>query len=369
MTGSQPSNGAALREVLTVYAVSVVVCSGLFFSQYFSPFIYGLSAELAAMLFIFLPIWVLDRQRIPLERVGIAATHLRLNVSAFLLLSLLIFPLYAIGFHGYQRLVSKARLQPRAQSYRLFPRTLERQPFLRDDGSVRVWSGYAELFIYWEGKPSDRHLIEISGDVPLSAPRYLVKRDDRLRKTARRPAALSVQLAGKRLTVSSASGIGGIAVNIDRNNLLRWRVLRNGELLPGSQLRLGRSSAAGENPMQVERSYGWLWLFLLTQLVLVALPEELFYRGYIQSKLNGVFQKRWRFLGADLGWAVLVTSLLFALGHFFVDWNPARLAVFFPSLAFGWLRERTSTIGASIGFHWMCNVIAELLGRVYMIGS
>jgi membrane protease YdiL (CAAX protease family) len=44
---------------------------------------------------------------------------------------------------------------------------------------------------------------------------------------------------------------------------------------------------------------------------------------------------------------------------------PARLAVIFPSLVFGWLRARTGGIGASLTFHAMCNVLSEILGRAY----
>jgi membrane protease YdiL (CAAX protease family) len=44
---------------------------------------------------------------------------------------------------------------------------------------------------------------------------------------------------------------------------------------------------------------------------------------------------------------------------------PARLAVFFPALLFGWLRARTGGIGASVCFHAICNVYSQLLGRGY----
>ncbi len=43
----------------------------------------------------------------------------------------------------------------------------------------------------------------------------------------------------------------------------------------------------------------------------------------------------------------------------------ARLAVFFPSLLFGWLRSRTGGIGASTVFHALCNTWSELLGVGY----
>ena len=45
--------------------------------------------------------------------------------------------------------------------------------------------------------------------------------------------------------------------------------------------------------------------------------------------------------------------------------HPARLAVFFPSLLFGWLRARTGGIGTSVIFHAMCNLFVAVLARGY----
>ena len=101
------------------------------------------------------------------------------------------------------------------------------------------------------------------------------------------------------------------------------------------------------------------------QLVIIALPEEAFYRGYLQSRLDTVLGPRIRIFGAEVGLAVLVTSVLFALGHVATIHSASRLAVFFPSLLFGWLRARTRGIGASCLFHAMCNVFSEVLGKGY----
>ncbi len=101
------------------------------------------------------------------------------------------------------------------------------------------------------------------------------------------------------------------------------------------------------------------------QLVIIALPEEAFYRGYLQSRLDEVWLPRWKVAGAQVGPGILVTSLIFALGHLATVHAPARLAVFFPALLFGWLRARTGGVGASIGYHAMCNVFSEALGRGY----
>ncbi len=104
---------------------------------------------------------------------------------------------------------------------------------------------------------------------------------------------------------------------------------------------------------------------LAGQLLVIALPEEAFYRGYLQSALDEMFKPRWRVLGAELGPGLLVTSALFALGHLCTEFNVARLAVFFPSLVFGYLRARTRGVGAGLVFHALCNLFASYLGQSY----
>jgi uncharacterized protein len=101
------------------------------------------------------------------------------------------------------------------------------------------------------------------------------------------------------------------------------------------------------------------------QLLVIALPEEAFYRGYLQSALDEVYKPRWRVLGAELGPGLLLTSALFALGHLCTEFNVARLAVFFPSLVFGYLRARTRGVGAGLLFHALCNLFASYLGQSY----
>ncbi|MEO6602883.1 MAG: myxosortase MrtC [Polyangiaceae bacterium] len=101
------------------------------------------------------------------------------------------------------------------------------------------------------------------------------------------------------------------------------------------------------------------------QLLVIALPEEAFYRGYLQSALDEVWKPRFRVLGAELGPGLIVTSALFALGHLCTEFNAARLAVFFPSLVFGFLRSRTRGIGPGLVFHALCNLFASYLGQSY----
>jgi hypothetical protein len=103
------------------------------------------------------------------------------------------------------------------------------------------------------------------------------------------------------------------------------------------------------------------------QLLMIALPEEAFYRGYMQTRLRDAFPRTWRIGGAELGLAVLVTSVVFALGHIVTIPSPQRLAVFFPSLLFGYLRARTRGVGAGVLFHALCNIYSSALGHGFGI--
>ncbi len=104
---------------------------------------------------------------------------------------------------------------------------------------------------------------------------------------------------------------------------------------------------------------------VLGQVVLVALPEEAFYRGYLQTRFDDAFEAKLNLFGARVGPGLLIASAIFAIGHVLTIHAPARLAVFFPSLVFGWMRARTGGVGASIAFHVMCNLFTEMLGRGY----
>jgi len=107
--------------------------------------------------------------------------------------------------------------------------------------------------------------------------------------------------------------------------------------------------------------------FVLAQLIVVALPEEAFFRGYLQTALSDLHESRARVLGATLApRAWLLQAILFAAIHFIVEPQPARLAVFFPALLFGWTRGWRGGIGAALALHAMSNLYSEILARSWL---
>ncbi len=129
--------------------------------------------------------------------------------------------------------------------------------------------------------------------------------------------------------------------------------------LPGS-LAQHLSPIRGATPHFVPRLPPDFGEWVIDQTLVVALPEEFFYRGYIQARLRDAWPRGKVFFGARLGPAFWVTALLFALGHLaiFQTW---RLAVFFPALLFGWMRERTGSILGATLLHASANLFVRFL--------
>ncbi len=109
-------------------------------------------------------------------------------------------------------------------------------------------------------------------------------------------------------------------------------------LLTGATIKLDRISA----------------ILIVLQLFFVALPEEVFFRGYLQEKLGNNLK------------GVVVVSVLFALGHFFTLCVASGFAggictqsvlTFFPSVIMGYLYARTGTLWGSIIFHFFSNLV------------
>jgi membrane protease YdiL (CAAX protease family) len=98
----------------------------------------------------------------------------------------------------------------------------------------------------------------------------------------------------------------------------------------------------------------------------VAMPEEFFFRGYVQSSLVIARKKQaseggLRAIRSEL-LENIVTSALFAAGHFLTIASPARLATFFPSLLFGALRSYTGSVESSLVLHALFNLMSQSLG-------
>ncbi|HLU64833.1 MAG TPA: CPBP family intramembrane glutamic endopeptidase [Kofleriaceae bacterium] len=102
------------------------------------------------------------------------------------------------------------------------------------------------------------------------------------------------------------------------------------------------------------------------QVVVIALPEELFFRGFIHGLLERAMPPRRRLWGGGVGWALVLSSALFALGHLASGLDPRRLSVFFPGLMFGWMRSATGSILAGTIAHAASNLFIHVLERMFL---
>jgi membrane protease YdiL (CAAX protease family) len=108
-----------------------------------------------------------------------------------------------------------------------------------------------------------------------------------------------------------------------------------------------------------------LRIMLLKQTFLIALPEELFYRGFVETRLERLWPTRRFVLGLPLGRTVVVASALFALGHFLGEYNPARLGPFFPAFVFSMLVRKSRSISGAVVYHGLSNAFSYFLAFGY----
>jgi uncharacterized protein len=116
----------------------------------------------------------------------------------------------------------------------------------------------------------------------------------------------------------------------------------------------------GQPPVPNTISAEWC----VVQWLVVGLPEELFFRGFLLKKLEARFPPRRRLLGGGVGLALVLSALAFALVHLPKEGDPRALATFFPGLLFGWMRSATGSILASTIAHGGSNILARFLELV-----
>ena len=101
---------------------------------------------------------------------------------------------------------------------------------------------------------------------------------------------------------------------------------------------------------------GWI----VFQFLYVATSEELFFRGYLITRLERLF--RTGRLNRISPWlCVVISAGLFALAHVIVQGSPTAALTFLPALALGWLFIRTRSLLAPILFHGIANVFYVLV--------
>jgi hypothetical protein len=333
-----------LHEVALVFVLSIVLCLVFIGLGKLVPFVRENLHAFVAVVFLLLPAWALGRRGEALEDYGLNGHGLGKALLVAGLLALVTFPPYVIGHHFWQSWILKRDLHFAWSHYAAFPDECQGPPRLGTAASI--WCETEEIRVQWKGELTiEARGREIRAGALAGAVRVTT------RSAPEGPALL---------TFEGKDGLA--AIRVPPGGEAELTLQRGRQTLRPEEIGLGVDRHPSEQPVRLGRGWWWLLELLLAQVIAVALPEEVLYRGYVQGRLNAAFPRRRRILGAEVSVpSVLWTSALFALGHFLLDLNPLRLAVFFPSIAFGWLREHTRTLAGCIAFHALCNVLVRLL--------
>jgi membrane protease YdiL (CAAX protease family) len=108
---------------------------------------------------------------------------------------------------------------------------------------------------------------------------------------------------------------------------------------------------------------------LLSQVFAIALPEEIFFRGFLQTYFVRAWPSPYRLFGLPIGKATLAVNVLFALAHFVGEYAPSRLLPFLPGLLFSALTLRSGSIFSAVIYHSLCNIVSELLSSGFSISQ
>lgn len=339
---------ARIREVALLYGITLLASGGLTALQGSVGWIRGYLTTIVAGLFIFLPLELLKRRDEDPATLGIHFRDRWRAAKNCLLVMALVFPPYLLAFHGWQTLWLKHDLNVSAARFDQWPTEIQDPPRLARPAEGEVWLFTTiddRLWIQWRLPPGQSFAAEVHSDPPPKVV-YSPRPGQPPRLEAQSEGRMVFEIPGDRVRVSLEAG---------------------GDTLPADRLRLGTAlTRADALPYEAARSWWWLIELILLQIFLVALPEELFYRGYLQTRLDGLIGRERRLFGVSVNLHSLVlTSALFAIGHIITIPHPARLAVFFPSLLFGWMRRATGGIAAPIAFHAACNLLVDVISRFY----
>jgi len=320
-----------LLEVVAATAVIALCIAGVGALASIWPAVAGWSGALVALAFLGLPILIAGVRRLVGDPLGIGRAPLMPAVGLGLLVTAVIALPFLLGFDVVQ-VQGHERTRWAGPGLRSYGLELQ-QPPERFDGAVALVERGVGLAVH-------------NGlDVPIRLKPKCKAADVGITCRARDVAAGSADLLSpreaQRTVVVRADG-----EPLDAPLLAGLEDLDNGEI-------------------DLERGWSWLFWLLLTQLVVVGLPEEAFFRGYVLGRLLAAFPARRMVLGAPFGLAHVLSAVLFAAIHLVATPSAHRLLVFFPGLLFAWLASRARTTIAPTVHHALANTMLQLAGRFY----
>jgi len=112
-----------------------------------------------------------------------------------------------------------------------------------------------------------------------------------------------------------------------------------------------------ELPLRVALPQNQPWLsWVLYQFLYVAVGEEVFFRGYLQSNILRLTNTAKWPCGLQNWASIVLSAACFAGAHAIVHGQAISILTFLPGLILGWLFVRTGSLLAPILFHGMANI-------------
>lgn len=341
--------GSRVVEVLLVFCAVAVITVGLDALASVVPFIGNNLLTLVAAVFLIVPIAVLRMMKRHDSEYGLGFYDVGKVARWAGGLTLVTLIGFVPAFHIYHAEVRGFSFEPNPGLLTGPSDRLLGIPNDTADGDVHIYTAGEWIFARWMPEDSPWSLQMRAGD---SVTFRGTSRNEILREDVASRAAI-VQ------AVPVGSGTVQIVAHQNGEPLARERYVLGAANKPNKRW-LGEAASLPIN-------FWWILTMFIVQLVLVALPEEFFYRGYLQERLSeGIGRKKILSIGpVYLTWPIVIVSALFAIGHLVIGWDPMRLLVFFPSLLFGFLRDRTEGISSSIVYHAACNMMVHLAASFY----
>lgn len=331
------------------------------------PFVRANEVALFAFVFLWLPQRILPRDLDPADY-GLTTKRLLAGLAEGVGWALLLFVAFVPCFHVWNTVALGQTFHFESGAYAKPPDKYFGQPLALADGEVAFFHQYDRIGVEWHPE-SGPWTVEIrtDGELLTTAHQPLETAPGiscRMSPTDGEPVTVCVSRGtAPRVVRAQFRTVGGTFVEIQASE--------GGAPVSQESYRVGFAGddgGAGTATGWVRFPLGlsWLPLAVLLQTLLIALPEEFFYRGYLQRRLDESRGRRGMKLGPlFITQNNLIVSVIFAIGHFVIGLSPARLAVFFPSLLFGILRDRTNGIAAPVAFHAGCNLMVQIVAVHY----
>ncbi len=350
-----------LKEVGAIYLAAIALILVCVLIAGAVPFVSQNLYALVAAVFVGVPYFWLSRKNADFDRFGLTWDRAGRGALWGLVLAALTLGPFAVGYWWWETRVQERHFEFSADNLYQWPVDIDGRPAQWGESSgVWVWADGPTLHV---GMRADEEPVEVELEAGRPFEPQVFGRVD-VRPSAEAKEQRILVEPGRpraRAVIGRASGRSP-----PRSLRIEARHPETGQPVTIHQ---GATAAEAGSSLELSRGLSWLLLWALTQLVFIALPEEFFYRGYLQTRLADALRAWRRRRGRDpegrrpLGVSAqnFLTSVLFAVGHVVIPiggvFVATRAAVFFPSLVFGWLRERTGTIAAPVVYHAAANLM------------